>query len=172
MPPVSPPGLLDPQFRPPRPALDRAARIRFRRAITLMLMTLVLPGSAQLVAGNKRVGRIAMRIWAGLVALLLFTLVLGLVAHGFVFWLAVNTFWLGVIRFALMILAVGWAALMMDAWRIGQPLSLHQNHRLAVVGVNGVLSFSVAGALLFGAHLVTVQRDFVITMFGDGHATS
>ena len=35
----------------------------FRRAVLLMLMTLVLPGSAQLVAGRKQTGRIAMRIW-------------------------------------------------------------------------------------------------------------
>ena len=65
MPPVSSPGLLD---RPTRTAGDRAARVRFRRAIALMLMTLVLPGSAQLVAGNRKVGRIAMRIWFVLVA--------------------------------------------------------------------------------------------------------
>ena len=38
------------------------------------------------------------------------------------------------------------------------------------VGVNGFLCFSVAGALLFGAHLVGVQRDFMIAMFGDGAA--
>ena len=29
---------------------------------------------------------------------------------------------------------------------------------------------SVAGALLFGAHVVGVQRDFMITMFGNGSA--
>ena len=56
----------------------------------------------------------------------------------------------------------------MDAWRIGQPLTLGQHHRRAVVGVNGLLCFSVAGSLLFGAHLVGVQRDFILTMFGDG----
>jgi hypothetical protein len=33
-----------------------------------MLMTLVLPGSAQLVAGRRQVGRIALRIWFSLVA--------------------------------------------------------------------------------------------------------
>ena len=38
-------------------------------------------------------------------------------------------------------------------------------HRRAVVGLNGVLCFSVAGTLLFGAHLVGVQRDFILTMF-------
>ena len=34
-----------------------------------------------------------------------------------------------------------------------------------------LLCLSVAGALLFGAHLVGVQREFIVTMFGDGEAT-
>jgi len=172
MPPESSPGLLDRRYRPQRPALDRAARIRFRRAIALMVMTLLVPGSAQLVAGSRRVGRVAIRVWAAVVGIGVLSLLLAVVSHGFAFWLVANTFWLGVIRIALMLLAIGWAGLFMDAWRLGQPLTLQQNHRLAVVGINGLLSFSVAGALLFGAHLVTVQRDFIITMFGDGTTTS
>jgi LCP family protein required for cell wall assembly len=169
MPPDSSPGLLD---RPPRSAHDRAARVRFRRAVALMLMTLVLPGSAQLVAGNRKVGRIAMRIWFVLVAGALLTAVIGLLWHGFVFRLGTDTLLLGLLRVVLMALAVGWAALFMDAWRLGQPLTLALAHRRAIVGVNGLLSLSVAGTLLFGAHLVAVQRDFIITMFGDGAASS
>jgi LCP family protein required for cell wall assembly len=172
MPPVPSPGLHDRhQARPSRPAPDRAARIRFRRAITLLLMTLVIPGSAQLVAGNRRVGRIAMRIWMGLIAVTVLAVLVGLLWHSFVFRLAFSPFWLGVIRLALMAIAVGWAALCMDAWRLGQPLTLLQKHRVAVVGLNGFLCFSVAGALLFGAHLVGVHRTFVLTMFGDGSAS-
>ena len=52
-------------------------RIRFRRALALMVMTLVLPGSAQLVAGRKEVGRVAMRIWFGLILTGLFLLLVG-----------------------------------------------------------------------------------------------
>jgi len=169
MPPASSPGLIDGR---PRSADDRAARVRFRRAVALMVMTLLLPGSAQLVAGNRRVGRIALRIWIVLVASVLTAFVLSLVWHGFAFWLVSSTLALGVVRLVLMALAVGWAVLFMDAWRIGQPLTLTQPHRRAVVGVNGVLSLTVAGVLLFGAHLVGVQRDFLITMFGDGKVTS
>lgn len=137
-----------------------------------MLMTLVLPGSAQLVAGNRQVGRVALRIWMVLVAGTLAAFGLGLVWNGFAFWLVSDPRVLGLLRLVLMVLAVGWAALFMDAWRIGQPLTLLAQHRRAVVGVNGVLCLSVAGALLFSAHLVSVQRDFMITTFGDGAATS
>jgi len=167
-PPAPSPGLLDGRSRS---ADDRASRVRFRRAVALMVMTLVLPGSAQLVAGNRRVGRIAMRIWMLLVGVTMAAFAVALLWHGFAFWLVSNTLILGLLRVALMALAVGWAALFMDAWRIGQPLSLSHQHRRAVVGVNGLLSLSVAGVLLFGAHLVGVQRDFMITMFGDGEVT-
>ena len=79
---------------------------------------------------------------------------------------------LQLLRFVLMVLAVGWAALLVDAWRLGQPLTLSLTHRRAVVGVNGVLCLSVAGTLLFGAHLVGVQRDFILTMFAGDEVTS
>ena len=147
---------------------DRLARVRFRRAVTLMVMTLVLPGSAQLVAGRKQVGRIALRIWASLVATLVLVVLVGLVWPGFIFWLLSNTFMLGVVRLTLLALALGWAGLFVDAWRLGQPLGLRQKQRLAMVGINGFLCFAVAGSLLFASHVVGVQRDFITAMFGDG----
>jgi LCP family protein required for cell wall assembly len=69
------------------------------------------------------------------------------------------------------VLAVGWALLFLDAWRLGRPLELLQRHRLAMVGLNGVLCFAVVGSLLFASHVVTVQKDFISTIFG-GHAVT
>ncbi len=71
-----------------------------------------------------------------------------------------------------MALAVGWAYLFIDSWRLGQPLTLQRQHRLAIVGVNGFLCFTVAGALLFGSYMVGVQRQVMLTMFGSGDASS
>ncbi|WP_183099015.1 LCP family protein [Nocardioides pelophilus] len=150
---------------------ERAARVRFRRALALMAMTLVAPGSAQLVAGNRQVGRIALRIWLG--SLVVGALVLGvmLADRQIGFRLATNADLLLVLWLALIAGAVGWAALFVDAWRIGRPLSLRIEHRRAIVGVNGLLCFGVAGALLFSAHLVGIHRDFVIAFFGDGEVS-
>jgi LCP family protein required for cell wall assembly len=150
---------------------DRAARVRFRRALMLMVMTLVVPGSAQLVAGNRVVGRVATRIWAALLACFVGSVVLAVVWHEYVFWFASDTTALAVVRVVLMVLAIGWAGLFLDAWRLGQPLSLAINPRRTVGGVTGILCFSVAGTLLFGAHLVGVQRDFILTMFS-GHTVT
>jgi LCP family protein required for cell wall assembly len=162
---------MPPQPHAPRFGDHDAARVRFRRAVTLLLMTLVLPGSAQLVAGNRKVGRIALRTALILLGTLVFVVLLGLVWHGFVYFLVSNTFMLGVLRLLLCGIAVGWALLFFDAWRLGQPLELLQKQRLAVVGLNSVLAFSVAGSLLFASHMVAVQRTFIATMFGDGQAT-
>jgi LCP family protein required for cell wall assembly len=155
--------------------VDREAalsRVRFRRAVTLLLMTLVLPGSAQLVAGRRQLGRIALRIWFGVLGTLAAVVLLGLAWHGFVYWLASNTVVLGFVRLVLCVLAVGWAALFLDAWRLGRPLELLQKQRLAMVGLNGVLCFAVAGSLLFASHVVAVQKGFISAMFGDGVATA
>ncbi|MFT4010981.1 MAG: LCP family protein [Nocardioidaceae bacterium] len=147
------------------------SRVRFRRALSLLLMTLVLPGSAQLVAGRRRVGRIALRVVLGCIVAAVAVLLLSIVSHSFAFWLASNTFLLGVLRIALAVLALGWAYLFVDAWRLGQPLGLMQRQRLWMVGINSTLMVSTMGVLFYGAHLVGVQRDFIATMFGHGIST-
>src|SRR4051794_40541276 len=157
---------------PPGNRAVAASRVRFRRAVTLLVMTLLVPGSAQLAAGRRDVGRFALRVALSVVGAFVFIVLLGLVWHGFVFWMASNTVVLGFLRLLLCALAVGWALLFFDAWRLGRPLQLLQKQRLAVVGLNGVLCFAVAGSLLFASPLVAVQKGFVASMFGDGTATA
>lgn len=163
---------LRPPVDPPRtPVAERAARIRFRRALSFMAMTLVAPGSAQLLAGNRAVGRVALRIWLTLWAIVLVTVLAVALDRDLGLELAFAPGPLLAIRLTMLVLAIGWAALLMDAWRLGQPLTLGLAHRRAVVGVNGLLCFGVAGSLLFGAHMVGVQRDLVMTLSGDGKVT-
>ncbi|MGZ5410722.1 MAG: hypothetical protein ACXWDJ_12065, partial [Aeromicrobium sp.] len=63
-----------------RPAAE-SAKIQFRRALTLTLMTLVMPGSAQLVMGNKKIGRLAIRVWLVVLVSAAFVIVLGLTSR-------------------------------------------------------------------------------------------
>lgn len=154
--------------RVPQIAVDeRAARVRFRRALTLMAFTLLVPGSAQLIAGNRDIGRVAVRVWLLSVLTLLVGVTIVAVHPPFAYWLALNPDVMLAARLYMLVGAVAWAALFIDAWRIGQPLTLRLPHRRAIVGVNGILCFSVAGTLLFGAHLAAAQRDW-LTMFVDG----
>ena len=144
---------------------ERAARVRFRRSLALMVMTLVVPGSAQLVAGSRTVGRIAVRIWLVILAGGLLTLVTSVLWHELVFWLATTPWVLLLLRLGLMAAAISWAYLFFDAWRISQPLTLSMSHRRAIVSLTGVVSLGMAAVLLFSAHLVGVQRGMVMAMF-------
>lgn len=152
-------------------AQARADRVRFRRSLTLMAMTLLLPGSAQLVAGNKRIGRLIVRVWLGLVGLALLLGITYLVDRTTIFGLATDPDLLLLARIVLIILAVGWILLLTDAWRLGDPLRLRRTHRLVMVGVNSVLCLAAGGVLLFSAHVVAVQRDFIETVFGAGEVS-
>src|SRR5262245_61693180 len=145
-----------------------AVRVRFRRALALLLMTLVLPGSAQLVAGDKRWGRIALRTLATLVGVTLLLAILAKAWPSGVSALLFNSVVLGALRVLLVLLALGWAALFLDAWGIGDPLGLAQRQRLAVFSLNSVLCVAVSGSLLFGSHLVAVHRSLVMDLFGSG----
>src|SRR4051794_26648829 len=97
--------------RTPSPTEERAARVRFRRALALMAMTLILPGSAQVACGDKRVGRAALRTWFALLAVALACLVAAGVHHEFAFWLVSDLAALQTVRISLMALAIGWAVL-------------------------------------------------------------
>ena len=142
--------------------------VRFKRALALVLMTLVLPGSAQIVAGSKRAGRWVWRIVAGLIAIVIFLVLLGLVWRSGTINLMARPGTLRIVQVLLILLAIGWAALFVDAYRLGQPLTLERNHRLITSILDGVLVFAVVGALIYGSVIVNTQRDFVASVFGSG----
>jgi LCP family protein required for cell wall assembly len=142
--------------------------VRFKRALTLLLMTLVLPGSAQIAAGSKRAGRWAWRVIAGLVSIVVFLILLSLVWRSGTINILVSPTTLRFVQILLILLAIGWAALFVDAYRLGRPLTLERNHRLATSIVDGVLVVLVVGALIWGSTIVSAQRDFVASVFGSG----
>jgi LCP family protein required for cell wall assembly len=152
-------------------AASAASRARFRRALTLVGMTVVAPGSAQLVAGSKRVGRIAMRCAAAGLAFVLSVVLMGLFWQSELVSLFTRTGFLQLLRIGLIAYGVGWAYLVVDAWRISEPMSMSRGHRLTMTVLNGTMCFALSGALLFASHLVAVQRDFITAVFGGDEVT-
>lgn len=153
----------------PRPATEarrQSEAVRFRRALTLVGMTLVLPGSAQLVAGNKQVGRVAIRIFLGLLAIAVLAFLF--LDRGDLLGLAARTWFLSLVKFATLILGIGWLALFADAWRLARPRALEGNHPAIVSGVALALAL-VACAPLFAANYYANQtRALISSLFGGG----
>ncbi|MEO6473427.1 MAG: LCP family protein [Aeromicrobium sp.] len=147
-----------------RPA-DESAKIQFRRALTLTFMTFVMPGSAQLVMGNKKVGRISIRVWLFVLAAAAFAVLLGMTSRTGFLRLLTNSTIMNAMRLFLLAGAIAWVGLLIDAWRLGRPRQLARNHRLVMTGINGVLCFATAGSMFFAAHLVAVQNSFIGAVF-------
>lgn len=136
------------------PVHDSLSHVRHRRAIGLVVMSAVLPGSAQLVSGNRAVGRWALRIWAIVLSVPL-VVVIGLFVFRSQTVHVLLTGWVaGSLRVAAWVVFLGWALLLLDAWRLGRPPQLRQKTRLgltfaclALVGVAGFGTTVVANAL-------------------------
>jgi LCP family protein required for cell wall assembly len=153
-------------FAPSRAQMLRASqRVKFRRALTLIVFTLLLPGSAQLLMGNRRIGRIAIRVWLGFLAVGAALAVLALTSRTVIFWLAANGQLLLLGRWILMAAALCWVGLILDAWRLGAPLQLARKQRLWMTGLNSALCFGVGSVMFFAAHLVSVQSGVLGTVF-------
>ena len=152
-------------------AKAEARRRQFRRGLALLAMTVFLPGSAQRLAGNRRVGRLAGWLFGSAAVVLVLAGLGALLRPTSVITLSTNLWLLTVVRYLLIAYAIGWACLVIDAWRLSDPRRLEQHRRLAIAGCNGVLCLSLTGALLFGSHLVAVQREFIAAVF-DGQEVS
>ncbi len=155
----------------PRVTVRDSDRIKLRRGLTFLGMTLLLPGSAQMAAGNKRLGRIALRVWLAVLALLVVVGLLALLWRSGAVALATFGPTLRVVQVTLVVLGVGWGVLLLDAWRISRPPELARKHRLGFALLTTVLTFTVVGGLVASATIVSAQHDLMATVFSGGGDT-
>jgi LCP family protein required for cell wall assembly len=138
--------------------------------LLLMAATVVVPGSAQRYAGNRQVGRIALRVWLAVLMLVGILAVLAAQRPTLLVTLGSSAGFLTVAKVALAILGAGWLFLVLDAWRLGRPPSLSRRGRLVLTGSTGFAFLLVAGLVSSGMHLLDVQRDLVGSVFAKGPA--
>src|SRR6476619_7961852 len=82
-----------------------------KRAFVLILLTLLVPGSAQTVAGNRRLGRTALRVTLTVWALVIVALILLVVSRPTLINLFAGSVTSLVLVIVLTALALGWAVL-------------------------------------------------------------
>ena len=131
-------------------------------------MTLVLPGSAQLAAGHRRLGRVALRIWATLWFLALLAALLTLILPEAA--LAVVTLGptLVAIKTVIIVLGLGWVALIVDAWRLAHPWELERWGWLGFSALSLAVALTIFGGFIAVASMVSAQHDLTTTVFSGG----
>ncbi|CAI9407424.1 LCP family glycopolymer transferase [Aestuariimicrobium sp. T2.26MG-19.2B] len=147
---------------------QRSERVVLRRGIGYLVGSILVPGSAQLVGGNRRVGVVALRVIGALLGLVI---VLGLVSLVWrtpaVTLLASGWFWKRM-QWVLIVLGVCWAALVLDAWRVARPMGMAPRSRLGF----GIGALLLAMAVFFGSlglgSMARAQGDLLSKVFAGG----
>ncbi|GAB3397345.1 hypothetical protein GCM10027515_01460 [Schumannella luteola] len=147
----------------------RSESLMTRRAWWLVVLNVLIPGSAQVLAGNRRLGRFALGadlvFWA--VGVLLIAGLL--VARSTVVTIVTNPIVLWIIVVALVFYALLWVICTLDTLRLVRFVRVHR-----VAGTIAAL-FSVAalvitgGGALYGAWNAGITAGVLGTVFGDGN---
>ncbi|MFQ4147789.1 LCP family protein [Arthrobacter sp. LAPM80] len=170
----SSPKVSKPSDRPPvltnpvRFPESASAPARSKRAWFLLLLTLLMPGSAQIVAGNRRLGRLALRVTFAAWALVIAAVVLAVVQREMLLNLFTNPWTSFVIIVAMATAAVGWAVMFLNTLMIIRPGMLAPGMRMMVGGALVVLMVVTSGSLGYGAFLINAGRNAITDIFAAG----
>jgi LCP family protein required for cell wall assembly len=140
-------------------------RVRFRRALLLCLMTVVVPGSGHIAVGKRAVGWFAVTVWLG-----------ALGGGGYLLWKYrtdraevlgwfTDTDVLLLARAAIVAVAVLWGILFLDAWRLASPFRLNFMRAALITVLNLAIIGGVAGSTAYASQLIKVSRDTVKVVF-------
>ncbi len=141
-----------------------------RRALTLILLTVVLPGSAQLAAGNRSLGRFALRVWAGVLGAAVLVGVLFLLSRQAALTVLAHRWTLAGAEWLLLGLSALWLVLLVDAWRLGRPSRLStRDRRTHLVGLL-VSVLVLSGGTAWAGLTVGEARSALSSLFASGEA--
>lgn len=127
-------------------------RLHTRRAWGLLVMSTVLTGSAQYVAGRRNVGRVAMRGWAVILGAALLAGLGLLLLRGPTITVLLNPVVVGALGFIAWLAFAAWTLLLLDAWRLARPIRLVRQVRLA-------LTLAVVALVAMGAFLTSTAAN-------------
>jgi polyisoprenyl-teichoic acid--peptidoglycan teichoic acid transferase len=142
-----------------------AAPVLAKRAFVLILMTLLVPGSAQTVAGSRRLGRAGLRVTFTVWALAIVAVLLLLVSRSTLISLVTSPLASLLLVLGLAALAIGWAALFINTLRLIRPVLLAPRIRPAVVAALVLAMVLSSGSLGYAAYLLNVGRDAIGSIF-------
>jgi LCP family protein required for cell wall assembly len=155
---------------PVRYPVSASSPVRTKRGFVLVLLTLLVPGSAQLVAGDRKLGRAALRVTLCVWAALVLAVLLLLLNRPLLINIITNPVASLAIVILLVALAVGWAILFLNTLRLIRPVLLAPRARPAVV-ISLVLAMVLAsGTLGYAAYLLNVGRNAIGSIFSSGPA--
>ena len=150
---------------------DTSSRVTMtRRAWWLVGFNILLPGSAQLLAGDRRLGRFGVVSTFVLWALAILSLVLYLFWKPLVYTAVTNVVVLTVLQVVIVFYAVLWVVLTVDTLRLSRLIRVGPTARWLVAGLAVAVLVVVGSTANYGVVVTGATRDAISKIFASGQA--
>jgi polyisoprenyl-teichoic acid--peptidoglycan teichoic acid transferase len=136
-----------------------------RRAWWLVGFNILVPGSAQLLAGSRRLGRFGVGATFTLWAIIVVGVALFLIWPTAIYTLASTSITLWIAAAALVFYAVLWVILTLDTLRLARIIRALPSARVWIAGLATVVMIGFSGTAVYAAYLATTAGAFVSDVF-------
>jgi LCP family protein required for cell wall assembly len=140
-------------------------KVMTARAWVLVVLNFVLPGSAQVLAGNRRLGRFGLGCTLTLIGLAVAALIVYLIWPQVIYSILTIEWSLWALQILLVAYAVLWVVLSLDALRLVRLVRTRPKARGWIAGFTTVLLVVFAGGAGYGAYIVNITRETVASIF-------
>lgn len=143
----------------------RSQPVMTRRAWVLVVLNILIPGSAQLLAGNRRLGRFGVGATFILWALVIAAGITFMLSRSTILTIASMSIGLIAIAIALVFYAVLWVILTLDTMRLVKLVKAAPSARGWVAALATILLVATSGTAAYGAFVATTASNFVSNVF-------
>jgi len=150
-----------------RPDLS-SPEVMTRRAWWLVVLDFLVPGSAQVLAGSPRFGRLALAATLTMWALLLLGVLVALLWRPLLVALLTNWFFLTALQMLLLAYAALWLALTIDTLRLARLVRVRPRARAGIAALAVVLVAVPSGAAAYAAQEIIAPLRGGLTVFASG----
>lgn len=139
-----------------------------KRAWVLVVLNILIPGSAQLLAGSRRLGRFGVGATFVLWALAILALLAFLLAQSAFITVLTNGITLWVLQAVIVFYVVLWVILTLDTLRLTRLVKVEATARGFVAGLAVIVLVVLGGAGAYGVMVAGVTRSTIDSVFGGG----
>jgi LCP family protein required for cell wall assembly len=145
-----------------------SAQVMTKRAWWLVLLNFLLPGSVQVLAGSRRLGRFGLRMTFTLITLAVVAGVVYLLWPEVILTAFTNSIGLWAAALLLAFYGVVWTILTIDTLRLLRLLRAAPQARPLIAALTTALLIVVAGTAGYGAYVATTASGFLSSVFVAG----
>ncbi|WP_233199608.1 LCP family protein [Cryobacterium sp. N22] len=143
-------------------------QVMTRRAWWLVVLNILLPGSAQVLAGSRGLGRFGLRASLTFLALIVAAGIVYSLNPEILFTVATNSIGLWILAAVMVFYAMVWVVLTFDTIRLTRLVKARPKARPFIAGLATVVMVAVAGTAGYGAYVATTASGFLSTVFAQG----